>query len=240
MKILDIRGNLIKIESSNPVGVASLLKISENNQEYLAQVLYTESIGQVKTLFAKVLSNFATPLEATDITNISTNANCEFISTKDLIPNFGKKAEIVLGELSNENEILTASKNFFDKKLVIVSDNTKNAQTITENFAHQIKNIKKNTIIFDTDGIFDGIKLTAGKDFKLPLNEHAIQFIYDKYFSDITDESKAQVSDIFKELKEYASTVPYIPFISASDVTLLKFISPESFSTNTNPTIPPV
>ena len=44
MKILDIRGNLIKIESSNPVGVASLLKISENNQEYLAQVLYTENI----------------------------------------------------------------------------------------------------------------------------------------------------------------------------------------------------
>ena len=212
MKILDIRGNLIKIESSNPVGVASLLKISENNQEYLAQVLYTENIGQIKTLFAKVLSNFATPLEATDITNISTNANCEFISTKDLVPNFGKKAEIVLGELSNEKEILTASKNFFDKKLVIVSENSKNAQTITENFAHQIKNIKKNTIVFDTEGIFDGIKLTAGKDFKLPLNEHAIQFIYDKYFSDITDESKAQVSDIFKELKEYASTVPYIPF----------------------------
>ena len=212
MKILDIRGNLIKIESEYPVAVSSLLKISDNNQEFLAQVLYTETSNQQNMLFAKVLSLLDNPLATIEVSEISINAMCEPIQTADVVPNFGKKADVVIGEISHENKLATASKNFFDKKLIIVSENSKNVKTLIENYAHQIKNIEKNTVVFDTDGSFEGVKLTAGKDFKLPLNEHAIQFIYDKYFSDITEESKAQIADIFNELKEYAATVPYIPF----------------------------
>lgn len=212
MKILDIRGNLIKIESSKPIQVSSLLKIFSDNNEYLAQVLYAEHAGIANIVFAKVLSDFCEPLQPKDINSVSKEATCEKIKLADVITNFGEKQDIVLGELAYENFIPTADRSFFDKKVLIVSENNKCSDMLINNFAHQIKNIGSKIIVLDTEGTCDGIKLTAGLDFKLPLNEHSINFIYEKYFSDITDESKALISDIFNELKEYAGTVPYIPF----------------------------
>jgi len=212
MKILDIRGNLVKLESKEPFQVSSLLKVSSEENCYLAQVLYVEHTAGVNMAFAKLLANFEAPLEPIEINTVSTDAVCEKINFSDIISNFGENTDIVLGQLCFENTMPTADFDFFNNRLLIVSENNDSCNILVNNFAHQIKNNGYNTIIFDTEGFCDGIKLTAGLDFKLPLNEHAIDFIYDKYFSDITEESKAQITDIFTELKAYAATVPYIPF----------------------------
>ena len=212
MKILDIRGNLVKIESDRTLPVSALLKITDGINEYLAQVLYIERVNFTNTLFAKLIANYSTPFEAIEIGEISKQAVCEPISFEKVFEKFNDKPEIILGELTYENFTPVASRKFFDKKLLIVSENQKHTDTIINNFAHQLKNIGQKTLIFDIDGTTDGVKLTAGLDFKIPLNAHAINFIYEKYFADITDASKALVTDIFKELSEYAKTVPYIPF----------------------------
>lgn len=212
MKILDIRGNLLKIESDETFEISSLLKISSNDEQYIAQVLYTEHSAGVNIAFAKLVSNLKTPFSPEEINGVSTNDFCEKINLSDVITNFGETPAVVLGCLANENHFPTADMDFFDKRLLIVSENNNSVSTLINNYAHQIKNNGFTTIIFDTEGVFDGVRLTAGLDFKLPLNEHAINFIYEKYFSDITEESKAQITDIFTELKAYARTVPYIPF----------------------------
>lgn len=212
MKILDIRGNLVKIESSKPMQVSSLLKIVDAGSEYLAQILYAEHAGIANIVFAKILANFASPGVPLESCVVSKDAVCEKVGLSDIGTNFGEKQEIVLGELAYENVIPTADRAFLDRKLLIVSENNKCSDMLIHNLTHQIKNLGEKTIILDTEGTCDGIKLTAGLDFKLPLNCHAINFIYEKYFSDITEESKAQIADIFNELKEYAATVPYIPF----------------------------
>lgn len=213
MKILDIRGNLIKIESSKPIQVSSLLKITDNENNYLAQVLYAEQAGIANVVFAKILGLLGVQSsEPIEIESVSLDAACEKISLADVKRNFGSTQDIVLGELAYDNIIPTASKEFFDNKILIVSENNKCSDLLINNFAHQIKNTGHKTIILDTQGTCSGIKLTAGLDFKLPLNAHSIGFIYENYFSDITDASKALITDIFNELKEYATTVPYIPF----------------------------
>ena len=212
MKIIDIRANLVKIESSIPLSVASLLKLVDNETVYLAQVLYVEKSGMRNVVFAKVMSLFDTPFVPIESISISTSATCEAIAFTDVVSNFGEEVSVVLGETATENSMLTSDMKFFDKKIIVVSENKDSSDLILRNFARQIKNLGYTTIVFDTEGSYEGIKLVAGKDFKLPLNAHSIQFIYDKYFADITDASKALVADIFKELKEYAETVPFIPF----------------------------
>ena len=212
MKIIDIRANLVKIESSIPLSVASLLKLVDNETVYLAQVLYVEKSGMRNVVFAKVMSLFDTPFVPIESISISTSATCEAIAFTDVVSNFGEEVSVVLGETATENSMLTSDMKFFDKKIIVVSENKDSSDLILRNFARQIKNLGYTTIVFDTEGSYEGIKLVAGKDFKLPLNAHSIQFIYDKYFADITDASKALVADIFKELKEYAETVPLIPF----------------------------
>ncbi len=212
MKILDIRGNLVKIESSKPVSISSLLKISDKDKIYIGQVLYTDITSSSYVIFVKVMTYYDAPFNAANITEISKKAECELLPSSEIVTNIGANADIVLGELAFEKNILTAEKEFFDKKILIAADNDLSSNLIISNYAYQIKNLGYNTLVFDCNGTFDGVKLHAGTDFKLPLNEHAIAFIYNKYFSDITDASKALVSSIFEELKNYASTVPYIPF----------------------------
>ncbi len=212
MKILDIRGNLIKIESSKPVGVSSLLKISDKDNNYVAQVLYVENSAASYMLFAKLLAYFDSPLAAVNIQNLSKDALCEKLNSTDIVSNLGKNKDIIFGELAYETGILTADKGILDNKILIAAENPSHASLIISNLAWQIQNLGYNTLIFDTNGTSEGVKLTAGVDFKLPLNAHAVEFIYNKYFSDITDESRAIVNSIFSELREYASTVPYIPF----------------------------
>ena len=213
MKILDIRGNLVKIESSKPVQVSSLLKITDGIKEYLAQVLYAEQSGIANVVFAKILAIFGeNTSEVVEVESVSLDSTCEKITIADVKTNFGDTQDIVLGELAYDNFIPTASMEFFDRKLLIVSENNKFTDLLISNFAHQLKNNGHKTIIFDTEGSCSGIKLTAGLDFKLPLNAHSIGFIYNNYFSDITDASRALIADIFAELKEYAKSVPYIPF----------------------------
>ena len=218
MKILDIRGNLLKIESSEPINISTLLKVIDGENVYIAQVLYTESTHITNYVFAKIVACLDAPFIAVNIQNVSRDALCETINFSEVVSKLGDNVNIVAGELAFENYLLPAGKCFFDDRILIVSENIANTNLLISNFAHQIKHLGYNTIVFDTDGSFEGIRLTAGKDFKLPLNSHAIQFIYDKYFSDITEESKSVIKSIFDELKTYASTVPYIPFKSFKSV----------------------
>ncbi len=212
MKILDIRGNLVKIESSKPVSVSSLLKIVDNDNSYVAQVLYAEAGGASYMIFAKLLANFASPKIPVNIQDISKDAHCEKIDTLSLISNLGSNADVVLGELAYDSGMLTSDRLILDNRILIASEKNANTNLIINNLSLQIINLGYNTLIFDTDGTSDGVRLNAGIDFKLPLNSHAIEFVYNKYFSDITDESRSLINSIFTELKEYAATVPYIPF----------------------------
>lgn len=218
MKILDVRGNLVKIESSKPVHISSLLKVTDGEDIYIAQVLYVESGNTSHVIFAKFLAYYDAPFVPVNIQNVSQNAVCEVIDVTAFTSNLGHASDIVLGELAYEQNMLTADKEFFDKKILVVSEKDVDANLLISNFSHQIKNLGYNTLVFDTVGTMEGVKLVAGEDFRLPLNEHAIGFIFDKYFSDITEESRAMVSSIFTELKGYASTVPYIPFKSFKSV----------------------
>lgn len=218
MKILDIRGNLLKIESSKPINISTLIKITDGENIYIAQVLYAEANHVANYVFAKLVAYFDAPFLPVNIQNISKEAICEEIKFSSVVPKLGSSTEIVSGELAFEDYMLPADKNFFDKKILVVSENVTNTNLLVSNFAHQIKHMGYNTIVFDTDGSYEGIRLSAGIDFKLPLNTHAIEFIYEKYFSDITEESKSVIKSIFDELKSYASTVPYIPFKSFKSV----------------------
>ncbi len=218
MKILDVRGNLVKIESSKPVHLSSMLKVADDSNIYIAQVLYVETGNTCHIVFAKLLAVFDAPWVPVNIQTVSKDAVCEVIETSEIISKLGANRDIIIGELAIEQNKLISDKEFFDKKILIVSEKDVDSNLLISNFAYQIKNLGYNTLVFDTSGSLDGIKLTAGIDFKLPLNEHAIGFIFDKYFSDITDESRAMVSSIFTELRAYASTVPYIPFNSFKSV----------------------
>ncbi len=218
MKILDIRGNLLKIESSKPVNISTLIKITDGENIYIAQVLYAESNHLANYVFAKLVAYFDAPFLPVNIQNISKDALCEEIKFSSVVNKLGNSTDVVSGELAYEDYMLPADKSFFDKRILMVSENIAATNLLVSNFAHQIKHLGYNTIVFDTDGSFDGVRLIAGIDFKLPLNSHAIEFIYDKYFSDITEESKSVIKSIFDELKSYASTVPYIPFKSFKSV----------------------
>lgn len=55
-------------------------------------------------------------------------------------------------------------------------------------------------------------KITAGVDFKLPLDTASLAFMYQDCLNDATADSKSMIIEIFKDLSDYSQTVPFVPF----------------------------
>ena len=73
-------------------------------------------------------------------------------------------------------------------------------------------NLDKNVLIIDTLGVIDAKKITAGVDFKLPLDTASLAFMYQDCLNDATADSKSMIIEIFKDLSDYSQTVPFVPF----------------------------
>ena len=76
----------------------------------------------------------------------------------------------------------------------------------------QFNNLDKNVLIIDTLGVIDAKKITAGVDFKLPLDTASLAFMYQDCLNDATADSKSMIIEIFKDLSDYSQTVPFVPF----------------------------
>ena len=60
--------------------------------------------------------------------------------------------------------------------------------------------------------MIDAKKITAGVDFKLPLDTASLAFMYQDCLNDATADSKSMIIEIFKDLSDYSQTVPFVPF----------------------------
>lgn len=95
--------------------------------------------------------------------------------------------------------------------LASIDDKQEN-NIIARNLVKQFNNLDKNVLIIDTLGVIDAKKITAGVDFKLPLDTASLAFMYQDCLNDATADSKSMIIEIFKDLSDYSQTVPFVPF----------------------------
>ncbi len=212
MNIIEVKNNLVKLSYDEDINLGSFIKISDLKSAYIAQILHLESTRIGKTAIARLIFNFKTGIQAYDGSVPSIQAEIEILNN-DFVANMLDKTDpLLIGKLSQSDTDIIVSANLLKDKPIICAEKSYQYKLLIENLIKQNELNNRKTIIFDITGEIKGNKITATKDFKIPLNKYSIDYIFDRGFEDLTQENKAFIQDIFSELNEYIKTVEFIPF----------------------------
>ena len=212
MKILEVREGLIKFEADESICLSSMIKISGDFKDYIAQTVQIKNILGKKVAVAKILYLFDGTYNEYDKTIPPVNSVIEECTNTFLEEKFKRNQPVVVGLLTKQKVPVALDMDAFDKNTLVCIDDYDKNRIITKNLVKQFNNLNKNSIIIDTLGIIGGKKYIAGLDIKLPLDTNSLRFIYQDCLNDATSESKAEIVEIFKELSEYSESVPFLSF----------------------------
>ena len=224
MSLLEVKNNLLKFCYEEDLILSGFVRVTDPKNSYIAQVLHLEATRVGKVAIAKILFMFNNEEISSYNGSIpSLRAEVSAIDSSVLLNTLEKTAPLNLGVLAQQNQKLFVDMSVLNDNPIICAEKFFATKVFLNNLAIQLQFNKKKVVVFDTTGIFKAGKLTVTKDFKLPLNTSAINYVYEHGFEDATAETKALIQSIFEELSEYSKTVPYIPFNSFKAVVDAEF-----------------
>ena len=224
MSLLEVKNNLLKFCYEEDLILSGFVRVTDPKNSYIAQVLHLEATRVGKVAIAKILFMYNNEEISSYNGSIpSLRAEISSIDPSILLNTLEKSAPLNLGVLAQQNQKLFVDMSVLKDNPIICAEKFFATKVFLNNLAIQLQHNHKKVVVFDTVGIFNSNKLTLGKDFKLPLNTSAINYVYEHGFEDATSDTKALIQSIFEELSEYSKTVPFIPFNSFKAVVDAEF-----------------
>ena len=212
MKILEVRDGFVKFEADNSVYLSSFIQIDGIEKRYIAQVTQLKRSGENSIAYAKILFLYDGSLQPYDRTLPSKESEIKEFTFDILNNSINAKTPVIAGETLGKGVSIIIDASSFDKKMLASIDDKQENNIIARNLVKQFNNLDKNVLIIDTLGVIDAKKITAGVDFKLPLDTASLAFMYQDCLNDATADSKSMIIEIFKDLSDYSQTVPFVPF----------------------------
>ena len=212
MKILEVRDGFVKFEADNSVYLSSFIQIDGIEKRYIAQVTQLKRSGENSIAYAKILFLYDGSLQPYDRTQPSKESEIKEFTFDILNNSINAKTPVIAGETLGKGVSIIIDASSFDKKMLASIDDKQENNIIARNLVKQFNNLDKNVLIIDTLGVIDAKKITAGVDFKLPLDTASLAFMYQDCLNDATADSKSVIIEIFKDLSDYSQTVPFVPF----------------------------
>ncbi len=227
MQLFEVKNDIAKIlYSPNEAHLllADFLLIEDTNQSLIAQIIDIESTEKDEINLATVKFSLSINKNA----NLSTyngytpakDANIIYIDPKEIAQlTQSNKTNIFWGNLaSHPNIAINLGLNLLRERPYIQCDKVENATTITTNILYSLQENRKRTIVIDFDGryrkIEDATRISISKEYRLPLNFNAFDFISEHDLEDCQIENKAIIQGILLELQSYVDSLEdkFIPF----------------------------
>lgn len=216
MKVLEIKNNLVKVafDTDDNLALGGFIIIEDINNPYVAQIVNLKSEPNSNYAIVKLLFTFNEEgvLKNYNGTIPSKNATVSTLPASELLDIIPAETPLILGSLAQQDINLKVDKTILENNLLICSNKLQNTTELLNNIIEQVD---EKSIIIDTEGQFEWDNaIEIGKDFKLPLNHDAINFIYENDLEDVDAVSKAMIQEIFIEVQEYIQTLPerFLPF----------------------------
>ena len=219
MKILEIKNNLVKIsyDIDDNLALSGFVIIDDANCPYVAQVVSLKADSALNTAIVRLLFTFDDEgiLKNYNGTIPSIKASISKLPSNELLDVLPIETPIKLGALAQQSLPLFVDKSIIENNLVVCCNKQENINTFINNMLPQFNSLNQKAVVIDIDGKLDyGNKFEFGYDFKLPLNNNMLNYIFDHDLEDVDAQSKAFIQDIFYEVQEYSKTLPhqFIPF----------------------------
>ena len=226
MKLVEIKNSLAKLYYE-PVdfslALSDFLTIDDGNQKIIAQVISIESTNSDTTNCAVL--KFALNLNADNTHSLYSgyvpplDALVSKTQPKIIYSVFSdSKSGINLGNLVGSFGIhIDLKSDLMDNFLYIQSDRQDEVNLFSEKILNFNSKYSRKTLVVDFDGLnnfSDYNTLRLGDDFKLPINNETINYIYENDLTGLTIEQKSIVQDILLEIQEYINSIEdkFIPF----------------------------
>ena len=232
MKLVEVKNNLAKlyyIPSETPLAISDFLTVDDGNQKILSQVISIEATSKEDTNCAILkfslninddnthenYSGYVPPMDA--VVYKTDNHILEKIFS-------GASQYITLGNLANSSGIeLKSGLSLLDNFLYIQSDTHEDTTNIFKKIVECNNRYLKKSLILDYDNTitYSGANIIQlGNEFKLPVGNEILNYIYENDLTGLTIEQKTIVQDIILEIQDYISTLEsgYIPFNTLLDV----------------------
>ena len=226
MRIFEVKNNLVKIfyETSDNLFLSGFVMIKDSRESYIGQIMHLESSKHGNVAIAKIIFNVTEDgvITAYSGTIPAINSAISIVNSIDFLKLIQGQNPILIGEFIEKDLLVSLDKSLLENKLVICSENQENTDLMIKTLNRQIKNYGKKTIIIDTEGesIFDRNPLVMGDNFRLPINNQIINFIYENGLEYKSARSKAILQETFLEINYYLSSLeePYIPVNKFIDI----------------------
>ena len=198
--------------------------IKDSRESYIGQIMHLESSKHGNVAIAKIIFNVTEDGVITTYSGTipAINSAISVVKSLDFLKLIQGQNPILIGEFIENDLLVSLDKSLLENKLVICSENQENSDLMIKTLNRQIKNYGKKTVILDTDGesIFDKNSLVMGDNFRLPINNQIINFIYENGLEYKSARSKAILQETFLEINYYLSSLeePYIPVNKFIDI----------------------
>lgn len=225
MKLLEVKNNLIKLayEYGEAPVLGRFLILGSEDRSYVAQFVNLKSDSSQNYAIGKLLFTF-TPdgvVDDYDGSVPSMESELSLLDVSELLDILPVETAIKIGNLAQQDNILSVDISVFEHNLTVFSEQVVDKTCFISNCVRQLFQLKEKSVIIDTEKMFDAYpKIKFSKDFKLPLNPQAIDFLFDYELSEVDANTKAIIQDIFYNVQEYIKTLEYqfLPIDSFVDV----------------------
>ncbi len=219
MKLVEIKNSLAKLYYSPeefPLALSDFLTIDDKNQKIISQVVSIESTNKDNT-------NCAVLKFSLDLQNDkkhspyggyvpSLDAQIKMTERETIDEIFSNKQNsFYIGQLTNSSKLpLKINSKLLDSFLYVQSDKETDAQNLKTKFFENFNSKLQKTLVLDFDEINEyenATILELGKEFKLPINNEVLNYIYEYDLTGLTIEQKTIVQDIILEIQDYIETL---------------------------------
>ncbi|MCR5261067.1 MAG: hypothetical protein K6C94_04440 [Candidatus Gastranaerophilales bacterium] len=227
MQIYEVKNDtaeILYVPQKNSLFLSDFLFIEDKNSTIVSQVTNISTTDNENINLASVKFHLSV-----DKNNVLTrykgqtpskNSPVGFLDAKDIIELFKPKCDgIEWGDYIRNSDIkVITDLKFLSAGCAIICDRAEQKQMAVKTITDALKDNKVRFLLFDFDGRYKGIEAdnTAifGKNFRLPLDSIALDYIFENDLNDCPVEAKAYIQSIILSVQKYvdSSEDGFIPF----------------------------
>ncbi len=148
------------------------------------------------------------------------NSEVGYLNAEEIIGLFQPRTNPVIwgGYAKNTNIQIETDYKFLSSGFCIICDRAEQNEIIVKTIISSLEKAKTRTLILDFDGKYQNIKMqnqaVYGKDYRIPLDSYALDYIFENDLNDCSPDSKIVIQNIILEIQKYIESVEkgFIPF----------------------------